>query len=1282
MLTTTTILYDDDDDDDDDSIARNSCGIVLCSRDAKFAVDCDTCRLSYCLVCLASGSKDPCVRCGHRPSKRMEQLVHLRLKSIYKAFKSSSNSNGGGDPNNSSSSNHNSNNNTSGTSKAIGGSGGMSSNMNRSNSNPHGNSSSSKTKAGHGGRSRRNKPTTLQDMVGDHDDEDGSSDPTMSMMMGAAAGVLPHKFCQDLEQNYLAEQKKADAAADALLAELEEEEEIKEKKKSKKKKKKERKSASKHQNDDDDDDDNDDDALQILDSDDEVDLDADLVSETDSTEYTNIGKGVDDEVLKDKEGKIDPIEKELVECVNNFNLEGIEDILFRLKGVPGRAALRKNAKKALKRLKLELNPPPPAPSESEVEVRNKANEKKAAISANRSSSTSGKNPAIAMETKATSKRTSSKAASSPGKTNLISTKSSNPKSSVQKSNDDDNRNEAVVEIVSRLVGWMIGKNGQRIRDLMEESGAKIWIDQEKFKGQETRNVYISGDPKHVDQAVLLVKDVITNAPPPQGSTATAAATATTAMASMSLSSKPVDNASKTTGLVASSTSDRPTVSAGVSGTTEVKSAWGKASESNVGVDTRVAGTVPKPPAIISASASASTSSRVKEHAKAQITSEPGIESTNNEEVVEMPLNDNFGVDVVNPAVTSSLLVKPKHKSGDGTTEIVACEARFVPLLIGKRGWTIKHIQDDSGARVDIDQTVTPRQVRISGSKANVDKAVTMVKDVLSYPHAQLQSSEEMDDDEYGVLPVLTSDIEHSEETVPVSTPTKHKLLAASAVLEHDATIDMMPRQKENGDRIQSPPPMVGDAKSAISASSSLSSTPEPSMASSSKGFIASHLQNGPLLPPATEQYNSGSNPSQPVPRPFLQPEMAMSDAAGARGLWPSSGGGGGSGPRVAVAPQPLYAGSAGQIGMQGVGRMVMPQGPVSHPQIQQQLHQQQNQLMYSQGKPALQMNNGLMHEQQHLQNNHNHRQQQIPQSFGPTSQVSHRMPMGQSSQFNNPNIRNNIQPHNIHSAPNGNAPYNLYSNEGLPAARAIATTPLRDLMHHTGGGGGGGGGGGAPAVSSPMRTSGFRDDGSRLWNSGNPPYSSSGLPPQPSGLQPRSSSGYNPASMGFTSQHQQQLNETGPGFSNPHGYNANLSSRQTLQNTNTLPVRANTATNFSGSNPSGQMNDDSLMIDSLFGGHSGIQSSNVAANNSLLTGFNGLSLPSESDGIKTSGLWGSSALTEGWCQNEGSGVNDSGVGVAAPNVSSIGNIFSNDRPNSQDGPEESRFNWNPSNANR
>ena len=50
-------------------------------------------------------------------------------------------------------------------------------------------------------------------------------------------------------------------------------------------------------------------------------------------------------------------------------------------------------------------------------------------------------------------------------------------------------------------------------------------------------------------------------------------------------------------------------------------------------------------------------------------------------------------------------------------------------LIGCRGWTVKHIQDESGARVDIDQTVTPKIIRSSGSdKSQVSRATQMVQD--------------------------------------------------------------------------------------------------------------------------------------------------------------------------------------------------------------------------------------------------------------------------------------------------------------------------------------------------------------------------------------------------------------------------------------------------------------------------------------------------------------------------------------------------------------------------
>ena len=49
---------------------------------------------------------------------------------------------------------------------------------------------------------------------------------------------------------------------------------------------------------------------------------------------------------------------------------------------------------------------------------------------------------------------------------------------------------------------------------------------------------------------------------------------------------------------------------------------------------------------------------------------------------------------------------------------------------------MKHIQDATGARVDIDQTVSPRKIVVSSSdEAAVKSAVRMVRDVLNYPHA-------------------------------------------------------------------------------------------------------------------------------------------------------------------------------------------------------------------------------------------------------------------------------------------------------------------------------------------------------------------------------------------------------------------------------------------------------------------------------------------------------------------------------------------------------------------
>ena len=247
--------------------------------------------------------------------------------------------------------------------------------------------------------------------------------------------------------------------------------------------------------------------------------------------------------------------------------------------------------------------------------------------------------------------------------------------------------------------------------------------------------------------------------------------------------------------------------------------------------------------------------------------------------------------------------------------VLTCEPRFVPLLIGRRGWTIKNIQDSSGARVDIDQTVTPRRIKISGTKSNVESAIRMVRDVLSYPHAQLHSSgnaENTGTSESAQTPAVNATIEQ-EATQNVGTP--QKVESPQAAAEKAVAT---PAANESEERNHSPPPssliMTGDSKSLISASSSLSSTPEPSMASTSKQY-SGQLQTGPLIPPDFGASNF------PLPAPsqagsnFLQQSMSLGDVSGPR---PSAG--------MEAANSPLYGG-----GLMGVHQN-QNFGGISHPQ--------------------------------------------------------------------------------------------------------------------------------------------------------------------------------------------------------------------------------------------------------------------------------------------------------------------------------------------------------------
>ena len=479
-------------------------------------------------------------------------------------------------------------------------------------------------------------------------------------------------------EQYKAEKARADAAAAALLEELDEEEKAAETKKSKKKKKKEKLQAKKEENRQDDT------------------IPSSLHEEVSKFDNANASSNVLNEegsfsdkqnpheesffttqlVVPEKTTKNEQsIENEAADLEENKDIDGLEALLNSLKGVPGKASSRKTIKKALKRLRNEVEiddvelqyaepdnfvPQEPEPDAGEsvpFEV--------------------DKRVADLLQVAA---ETHTKSAPNRGPSGAC---------------------ECILHMAPSIVGWVIGKGGQRIRDLMDESGARIWIDQETVGKDEPRTVFVSGSRKNVDNAVVLIHDLILKAP-----------------------------------------TDSPYT----------------------------------PYNQESAKETPSKSGTSKEHAAAKHVRSNQSKS----QVSPAPPRDNV---------------------------VITCEPRFVPLLIGKRGWTIKNIQETSGARVDIDQSVSPRKITVSGKKEAVDVAVRLVENVLSYPNAESIHGDDRDtgEDNLAVQPLTPREDEHggSSLTVPVSTVSF-------------------------ADKLRGGNSPMGGAKRAISPSSSLSSTPEPS----------------------------------------------------------------------------------------------------------------------------------------------------------------------------------------------------------------------------------------------------------------------------------------------------------------------------------------------------------------------------------------------------------------------------------------------------------------------
>lgn len=681
--------------------------------------------MSYCLVCLASGTKDPCVRCGHRTSKRVEQLVHLRLKSIYKAFKQSSkgSSNNGSTSTVIKSSDQDAINKTDDNSVLVHKEG-VGSVLQVAAAAAA--AASALQTSTNGSNSSGNSNLPINDK-GELNLPHGMNPARMGLTNNLFPSTSQKATKKNESDKFAAKTTaEADAAAAALLAELEEEmqnaDATANSKKSKKKKKKEkerqlakekeevakkeaeRKEAEKRAEDEkkrateaaveakmetqsntlaksgknkkkDKGTDKSTEPARLLQ------VIAESPNDSDEDEFSAVAKS---NPVGSKEPNVvdDDTEMRLALAISANDLDGIESILIEMKGVPGRAALRKNAKKAVKKIKED---------QEAAEAEQRAKDEKELAKSIHSALGEGTGTNSGVQYKPTDP--------------LITTVSSTHR--VQ-SSAGPARYERVLSMAPSVVGWVIGKGGQRIRDLMEESGAKVWIDQESMGPNDRRIVYVSGSKKSVESAVRTIKDLVNTAP--TGSTTNPGSATVVTMAS--------------TG----------------------------------GVPNNL--TVPEFEDIMSTRSSLTSTpiSMANSSQHAAMSSQKQFLSSPKRDLLHHPDNPNFLPNLNLPSAAASSSPHSRsisappgmssflnqssdlHNVGETRKKII-CEKRFVPLLIGRRGWTVKHIQDTSGARVDIDQNINPPLIIISGSFEQVREAERQVQEILNYPHAQSNYSE-------------------------------------------------------------------------------------------------------------------------------------------------------------------------------------------------------------------------------------------------------------------------------------------------------------------------------------------------------------------------------------------------------------------------------------------------------------------------------------------------------------------------------------------------------------
>jgi hypothetical protein len=250
--------------------------------------------------------------------------------------------------------------------------------------------------------------------------------------------------------------------------------------------------------------------------------------------------------------------------------------------------------------------------------------------------------------------------------------------------------------------------------MMEESGAKIWIDQESMSENEARVVYVSGKRTSVDSAVRMVKDLVAKAPvASSAATPTGVAPSAPATAPTSAKATPTPSASPPVQPAAEAPKEPTSFAAAIS----------SGASSPAAVTPPVPAVTPtKQPAPTTQGWASSTTTANTHIAPSQAAPQS----------VKPPPPPE-----PKPVIRSVLEAGGEKLFPDTVIKELACDPRFVALLIGRRGWTVKNIQTESGADLHIDQTVDPPKIIMSGEADQVEKAEHLVREVLKYPHHQL-----------------------------------------------------------------------------------------------------------------------------------------------------------------------------------------------------------------------------------------------------------------------------------------------------------------------------------------------------------------------------------------------------------------------------------------------------------------------------------------------------------------------------------------------------------------